>query len=97
MAVGVVGFDGAFPQDPQGDGKNGDEEGAVEASEEEFRGEDVLAQGDGDGFRAGREVVPVDRRAFERARGRRWLSETETCGCEWTRCEGVEDKHTRVS
>ena len=85
FTVNVVGFDGTFPEDPEGDGEDGDEEGAVEASEEEFGGENVFAQGDGNGFWTGRELAAVNGRASDWARVRRMLfSETKACGCECT-------------
>ena len=63
LAVDVVGFDGTFPEDPGGDDKDGDEEGTVEAAEEVFGGEDIFAQGDGEGVGTRGDVAAVDGRA----------------------------------
>jgi len=60
FAVDVVGFDGTFPEDPGGDDKDGDEEGTVKAAEEVFGGEDVFAQGDGEGVGTRGDVAAVD-------------------------------------
>jgi hypothetical protein len=79
FAVDVVGFDGTFPEDPGGDDKDGDEEGTVEAAEEVFGGEDVFAQGDGEGVGTGGDVAAVDGRA---SYGRGRFSEQEAGGGE---------------
>jgi hypothetical protein len=82
FAVDVVGFDGTLPEDPGGDDKDGDEEGSVEAAEEVFGGEDVFAQGDGEGVGTRRDIAAVDGGGASYGRGR--FSEQKTGGGEGT-------------
>ena len=86
FTVDVVRFYGTPPQDPQGNCKDGDEERAVEASEEIVGGEDVVAKGNGNRAGTGTDFGAVDVGPFEggRAEWRRLFGGAERCGCEGT-------------